>query len=118
MHVFGRSDGSACKFDYIQGCDPFIKLFINDELKLETVKLRKKFFYDPKLTFTTAKIRRNSTIKVELWDARRGFWDYDELLFQTEGDIDSFLNEPRRQSADTYNFNTIEAVSFWQDEVF
>lgn len=118
MDVYGKSDGSACKFDYIQGCDPFLKIFVNNKLKFESIKLRKKFLYDPKLTFTTARIWRNSTIKVELWDARRGFWDYDALIFQTDGDIDSFLHEPHRQSDNIYNKNVIEAISFWQDEFF
>lgn len=116
--MFGKIDGKPCKLDYIDGCDPSLKLFVNDELMIETSKLLKRFSFDAKITFTTAKIRKNSRIKIEVWHVKHGFWSSDGLIQSVEGNIESFLNEPLRQGHHAYkNDNRIETISFWRDEL-
>lgn len=117
MYVFGRINGKPCKFDHSDGCDAFLKLFVNDELVLVTPKLREVFTFDAKITFTTGKIRKNSKIKIEVWHMKRAFWDTNGLIQSTEGDIESYLNEPIRQGHHVYkDDNHIETISFWRDE--
>lgn len=72
-------------------------------------------------TFTTEKIPKESKIKIELWDDNIGFWSLFQkkhLLFSTEGTIDNFLKNPIRKGAVVFHYrNTIETISFWQDEL-
>lgn len=115
--MLGRIDGSTCGLDHSDGCDPSIKLFVNDELMLETPKLLKVFSFDAKVTFTTAKLRKNSKIKIEVWHVKRSFWDTHGLIQSVEGDVESFLNEPIRKGIHVYgDDNHIETISFWRDE--
>lgn len=116
--MFGEKSGKPCKLDLSDGCDPFIKLFVNNELVLKTPKLVNKFSFDAKITFTTAKVPKNSTIKIEIWHAKSRFWDSDALILDSEGNIESFLNEPLRKGNHYYeNDNWIETMSFWRDEI-
>lgn len=74
--------------------------------------------YDPRITYTTGKILKNSTtIKIEVWDASSEFFENDAIIQKTEGNIDSFLNEPIRKGTrfDEYLRNKIETMSFWRD---
>lgn len=101
------------------GCNPFIKLFINDELVKQSPKRSYKALHDADITYETAKIAKNSTIKLEIWNGG-SFWTRERMIFTTDGDIDSFLKQPIRigigevQTLD--NVNSIETMSFWLDE--
>lgn len=115
--MFGQKNGKPCKLDYSDGCDPYIELYVNDELVLKTEKQVNKFSFDPKVTFTTAKIPKNSTVRIEIWHAKSAFWDRDSLILTTDGDIDSFLKQPLREvDHQLKNDNFVETVSFWRDE--
>lgn len=117
VYVKGRIDGAPCGFDHSGGCDPSIKIFVNDELMFETPKLLNQFAFDAKVTFTTLKIRKNSIVRIEVWHVRRTFFDEDGLIQSVEGDIKSYLNEPLRQGDHFYEAeNRIETISFWRDE--
>lgn len=71
---------------------------------------------DP-LTYQSGKIPKSSTIRLQIWSSDHKFWINDELIFQSKGDIESFLTQPfrtnDRTSSDT---NTIGTVSLWRDE--
>lgn len=86
----------------------------------ESPKRKDKILHDVDITFETAKIPVNSTIKVEIWDAGSILWIWDnyKLIFSTEGDIESFLNEPYRIGTirEFEDLHSLETMSFWLDE--
>lgn len=58
-------------------------------------------------------------IKIELWDDDSGFFaNPDDLILETEGNVESFMKTPIRDGA-VFNShqNLIETTSFWQDEL-
>lgn len=105
-------------YGWIANCDPIIKLFVNGEKLLKTTRSINGFSFDAKITFTTAKIWKNSTIQIEIWDAKKGFMNPNQLIFSKKGTVNSFLNKQRRAEGDDFseNANRIETVSFWRDE--
>lgn len=105
-------------YGWIANCDPIIKLFVDDEKVLKTARSINGFSFDAKITFTTAKIQKNSTIIIEIWDARKGLMNPNVLLFRKKGTVNSFLNKQRRAEGDNFDehANRIETVSFWRDE--
>lgn len=120
-HFYGDISEKESSVTLPPGSNPFIKLFVNDELVKESPKRTDKTLHDVDITYETAKIPKNSTIKLEIWDANgSAFWSSEKLLFSTDGDIDSFLNEPVRKGAiEVHNLddvNSIETMSFWLDE--
>lgn len=70
--------------------------------------------YDVDKSFTTAKIKKTSIIKIEVLRPKSG--GDDKLILSTEGDIESYLKEPLRKG---HHFdmgdNQIQTVSFWED---
>lgn len=109
--------GKTCKRNPSYGCDPYVILYINDEAVIKTKKQVDKFMSSVDKTFMSAKIPKTSTIKIEIWDASSGFWESDTLIMRTEGDVNSFLNEPLRRGIYAYgDVNAIETMSFWTDE--
>lgn len=73
------------------------------------------------IIFETAKISKNSTIKLQIWDAGCGLFTKTEFLFSTKGNIDSFLNQPFRENQRKFigkfaRVEAIETMSFWLDE--
>lgn len=117
MYTYGELDGNSCKLFGFYGCNPYVKLFVNGAEKLRTPTAQHKYVFNADVTFTTSKIPKNSTIMIQIWDASAAFWEKDALILNTEGDIDSFLNEPLREGVIIKdNRNAIETVPFWQDE--
>lgn len=104
-------------YAWVASCCPIIKLYVNDEKVLKTARSNKGFFFDAKITFTTAKIDKNATIRIEIWDAKK-FMNPNILVFSKIGTVNSFLNKQRRAEGDNFarNANRIETVSFWRDE--
>lgn len=116
-YTYGEVNGKTCKWNPSHGCDPYFILYINDKEVLKTAKKVDKFFSEVDKTFTSAKIARNSIIKLEIWDASSGFWEKDALILRSEGDVDSFLNEPLRNGIYVLGgVNAIETISFWADD--
>lgn len=73
------------------------------------------------VSFETAKILKNSTITLQIWDAGCGLWSKVEFVFSTKGSIDSFLNQPFRENQRKFigkfvKVEAIETMSFWLDE--
>lgn len=82
---------------------------------LKSPKQKYKVRYDPDITFTTARISKNSTIQIEVRDANS-----DDLIFDINGGLDFFLKK-RLHEADLIRKhhkqrNRIETMSFWRDE--
>lgn len=116
VYTYCRADGKLCKFNAETGCDSYINIFIGDDDVLKSPKELKKTKYDAKITYTTKKIPKMSTVvRVEVRDACSG-----GLILRTEGDVNSFLRNTVRESElrckTVKNINSIEIVSFWQDE--
>lgn len=117
IFTYGKADGSTCKLFGFHGCDPYVKLFVDENEVLKTARAKHKFVYDTDVTFTSDNIAKNSTIKIEIWDASSAFWEHDALILTTQGDVNSFLKQPLREGVIVKDKqNAIETVSFWQDE--
>lgn len=117
VYTFGKDNGKQCKFPSSSGCDSYVVLFVNDEqvMKTETVKSRES--YDVNKIFTTAKIPKTATIKIEVWHSKTDDANKDKLILSTEGNVESFLQRPLRTGTEfEKGVNQIETMSFWQDE--
>lgn len=114
--IYGNATKN-CKLLFKSGCSPYIKLFVNGEKVLQSTPRKKVFFFDADIMYTTPRIRKNSTIAVEIWDAGTWSAETDALIQRTEGNIESFLSQPLREGVESNGRrNSIEAVSFWQDK--
>lgn len=115
-HFYGDK-GDLYSIHLPPGCKPFIKLYVNDELVKESPARKGGTLHDDDITFETAKILKNSTIKLEIWDARSGFWSGKKSIFSTVGDVESFLDHPiRKNSINSSEAISAETISFWRDE--
>lgn len=70
------------------------------------------------ITYQSEKVPKTSNIKLEIWvNYINIFWTNEKLIFQSKGDIESFLTQPFRKDNQTSTvINTIETISFWRDE--
>lgn len=86
---------------------------------LKTPKKKNRDNYNPHVTFTTERIAKNSTVRIEVWDSSYAFWESDALIQTAAGNVDSFLNEPLREGAHCYENkqNSLETMSFWRDDL-
>lgn len=117
VFTYGEADGSSCKFYSRFGCNSYIKLFVDDDELFRSSTMKDKFVYDADITFTTGRISKDSTIKIEIWDESSAFWELDRLILKTDGNVESFLKQPLREGVMVGDKrNAIETVSFWQDE--
>ena len=120
VFTFGKANGKPCKFQLFIGCNSYIRLYVNDELVLQTPKKNNVYVYDADTTFTTAKIPKTSTIKIEIVRSKskkNGNSSKDKLILSSMGEIRSFLEHPLRTGAKINGgTNRIETISFWQDE--
>lgn len=82
---------------------------------LKTPKQKSKVRYDANVTFTTARISKNSTIEINVRDANS-----DDLILNMKGDVEYFVKtriyESHGSKKDLTEPNRIETVSFWRDE--
>lgn len=103
-------------------CKPYIKLFVNARLVWRSRIIRNdKTSHHADTTFETAKISKNSTITLQIWDAGCGLWSKKAFEFTTSGNIDSFLNQPFRENQRKFiskfiKIEAVETMSFWTDE--
>lgn len=118
IRAYGSADGSSCDISATSLCDPYVKLFINDEKVIQTDAQQNICCFNVNATYQSIKIPKASTIKIEVWDDDSGFFGTDDdLVLRTEGDVNSFMNAPIRDGAvfSTHR-NSIETISIWQDE--
>lgn len=112
VYTYCRADGKSCKFNAKNGCDSYVSIFIDDENVLKSPKELNKISYDANITFTSARISKTSTIRIEVWDTSSS-----TLILSTEGDVESFLKQPLREGEPVCKHsNSIETISFWRDE--
>lgn len=117
VYTYGKASGKTCQFVDTLGCNSYIRLIVNGEEVLKTEIEKGKFHYDVDKTFTTEKIPRKSTIKIEVWRSKSMASHQEKIILSTEGDVDSFLKQPIRTGAHfDRGDNRIETMSFWQDE--
>lgn len=119
IRAYGLTDGSSCDVSATSVCDPYVKLFINDEKVLETTAQENICCFNVNATYQSIKIPKKLTIKIEVWDDDSGFFgSADDLIQSTEGSIDSFMKTTLRDGAVfSTQQNLIETISFWQDEL-
>lgn len=130
MQVFGLDNGKRC--DWGDECDPFVELTVNGKpIKMPGVKPESNVF---DLNFEySAEVPKNSLIDIRVWDDDDlgkvanflSFNSYEkkELILQTRGNIQSFINNPKRTSANvikdenTVQFrNSLNTYVFWEDK--
>lgn len=118
LHAYGLIDGSSCDI-VLSLCDPYVKLYIDDVQVLQTAAQEDLCCYNVDTRFVSKKISKSSKIRIEVWDDDSGFLGSpDDLILQTEGDIDSFRDEPVRHGSTFMGQYTtsIEMTLTWQDE--
>lgn len=107
--------GSAC--DLFSACDPYIKLFVNGTKEEETKIQDGINLFNANVIYLSKKIPKTTTIKIQVWDSDSFLYGGDDLIQETEGTIDSFLQQPIRYGAQKDGEqNAIETSVFWQDE--
>lgn len=112
IRAFSSADGSDC--DVSGQCDPYVKLFINNEKVNQTKVWENTCCFNANAWYQSIKIPKKSTLKIEIWDDDSGFFGTaDDLILQTQGSIDSFLKTSIHLSA---RKNVMETITFWQDE--
>lgn len=118
VRAHGLADGSDCDVSFTSLCDPYLKLFINGEKVIQTDAIQNIGYFDANTMYQSIKIPKSSTIKIEVWDDDSGFFGTaDDLILRTEGTIDSFMKSSIRYGAVfSTRRNSIETISFWQDE--
>lgn len=123
MYAFCTALASSCTVIPFRECDPYIKIYLCDAQNvqckevLKTAPKTNRYKYNPRVTFTTEKISKDSTIQIEVWDDSPLFGD--ALIQITNGNVESFLNEPLRNGVQCEKNlkNSLETMSFWSDEL-
>ena len=125
VNAYGLSDGRECDTSLTTSvCDPYVKLFIDGKWIHDTSSEDDITTYNVDYQYVSEKIKKSSEIKIQIWDKDwTTLWGSDELIFETIGDVNSFLNEPYRggQLFESINSfltiqNSINTYSFWEDE--
>lgn len=119
VSAYGLADGNWCDVPKNDACDPFVRIYINDELVDETSKMDNTYVYDADHQFISGKIKKSSKIKIEVLDDDGN--DNPELILQTEGTIDDFIKNPYRSggelsSAIIRERSSINTYVLWEDE--
>lgn len=117
LHAYGNTNGAAC--DTFGGyCDPFVKFFVNDQLIYKSSSRADTPSFDVDYHYTSDRIPKTSTIRIEIWDDDSGFFGSEsDLVLRTEGDVISFVNNPFRGGATSPSGqNSINTFVFWEDE--
>ena len=119
----GHPNENPC--DATSKCDPYVKLFIDDKVILETPPKDETEHFNVDFQYVSEKIKKSSTITIEIWDKDGTIiFDNDQLILKRMDNINSFLNEPFCggeffSSKEFTNFmyqNSINTYSFWEDE--
>lgn len=88
---------------------------------MKTPKKKNAFVYDIDTTFTTEKIPKSSTIRIEVWHSKSKkdkASEKDKLILSFEDGVNSFLRRSVRKGAIIHGAeNEIDATAFWQDEL-
>lgn len=123
VHAFGDINGNSCDATKQLHCDIYVKLFINDELIYRSPKKEDSLMYDIKYQYISKLIPKTSIIRIDVWDSDSGlFGSEDDLILRTQGDVNSFLQNPFRTGTTTKNAspngqNSINTFVFWKDEI-
>lgn len=113
----GCKDDDMSSVHLPKGCNPYVKVFVNDELVKQSPTRNDKTLHDVDISFETAKIPKNSTIRFEIWDGSCGIWSGEKFIFSANGTVESFLNHPlRKNGKDSDKIDAVEIMSFWRDE--
>lgn len=87
---------------------------------MKTPTEKNKYSYVVDKTYTSGRIPKTATIKIEVWNSKTEKLSAsrrEKLIQRSEGDIDSYLDHPLRIGAQIEgSANRIETMSFWQDE--
>lgn len=113
-------DNTNC--DFFSACDPFIRLSIDGKPQFDTESRTNTDEYDVNVIYTTPKISKNATIKIEMFDDNGD--NNPPLILRAEGSVDSFLRDGFRSvpitlrtwRSFTHSENFFDTISFWQDE--
>lgn len=117
VYTFGKANGKSCQFLDTFGCNSYIRLFINEEEVMKTEMEKGKTSYNVDKTFTSTRIPKTSTIKIEIWRSKSLAHHHEKIILRTEGNVESFLKQPIRSGAHfEHGDNRIETMSFWQDD--
>lgn len=119
MSAFGTIDGGWCDIPRNSPCDPFVRIYIDDQLVDETLPVENTYVYDAEHQFISAKIKRSSIIKIEVLDDDHH--GDPELVLRSEGTIDNFMRNPQRfgdklSSGIVRERNSINTYVLWEDE--
>lgn len=119
MAAYGLIGGNWCDVPKNNPCDPFIRIYVNDELVDRTSTVDNTYVYDADHQFISAKIEKSSKIKIEVLDDDSD--DKPELILETEGTIDDFIANPYRfgnklSSGIIRERNSINTYVLWEDE--
>lgn len=120
-YYHGDENKSVSSIHVQPQCKPYVKLYVNETLVMRSQIRNQKNLPHADVSFETAKISKNSTITLHIWDAGCGLWSKKEFVFRTYGTIDSFLSEPIRENKRIFDWKltkieAIETMSFWLDE--
>ncbi|XP_037042115.1 uncharacterized protein LOC119078623 [Bradysia coprophila] len=103
-------------------CDPYVKLFVDGEMVQSAPRSNTNRF-DPDLSFVSKKLTKEKTIKIELWDDDSTAFGRgsDDLIFRTEGTVESFLKDGKRSSGKSKGVtqshaNEVYLIAIWRDE--
>lgn len=135
VQAFGLGDGKVCDSLGRIHCDPFAKIYIDGDYKNKTSPRADTPLFDFNYEYTTpGPIRKDSKIKIEIWDdddagewleAIKGVFTSNgkqDLILETEGTIQSFIEQPQRRSGPRViqkfnamnHFNTLNTYIFWE----
>lgn len=123
VSAFGTINGGWCDIPVNNPCDPYVKIYINDELMDQTATVDDTYVYDADHQFISAKIEKSSIIKIEVWDD-----DGDrahDLVLRSEGNVEDFVTKPYRYGNEVSRGisapilperNSINLFVLWEDE--
>lgn len=116
-------DGSRCDDSFVGECDTYFKIKVNGaEIMNTRGTANTQSEFEANIMWESKRIPKNSSIEVQVWDKdERIFSGNDDLLLETNGDIDSYLKNPIRKGAEFKDYNNyanfIETAAFWIDEL-
>lgn len=99
IHKYLDLKGDKCDFgisSLYETCDVYVRIYINNELDLQTRKDENKHYGTYILNCKTPKISKKSLIQIEMWDDDSGFFGSNEdLLLNKTFTIDELTKQRR-----------------------